>query len=151
MKVSLSKKIAKSGSERYAKERDGVGLKLYRNLYRLNTTTPKKRQSAYFNPDMLKSIINGASKEEEELKPKTCGERMLIKMDTKWKMLFDTIVKLLVAYSCFSSIYLYTGNYIKFRVAFRDSKTIEVRAACVVVEVIFLADTVFSTSCYKST
>jgi len=40
-------------------------------------------------------------------RPKTFFQKMLIRQTDKWKNLFDSVITILIGYSCFISLYLY--------------------------------------------
>ncbi len=89
-----------------------TGLKLCRAIYGISTTLPlHKRQSLVNQREVLSQVHQGAKK------PRTCKDRILIRMNRTWKFVFDVLMNILVAYSCFVSIYLYhsTEKHVEWR------------------------------------
>ncbi len=83
------------------------------------------------------TILTQPEEEEPEKIVQKHGffDRIIIKENSKWKAAFDIFINLLVAYSCFTTIYF---------VCFTSYSTIEVDVINIIVEISFFFDIVIN-------
>jgi hypothetical protein len=72
---------------------------------------------------------------EKKVKKKSFFENIIIKENSKWKAAFDIYINLMVAYSCFTTIYF---------VCFNAEVTLEIEILNYIVEASFLIDIIMN-------